>query len=237
MLIGVGQTPEILGDVDAAVDMILGFVHQADVDLLVLPECFLQGYLVTADHVREQALEIGSPEFGAVLRRLSQVRPMLVVGMIERSGGAFHNTAVVIAGGEVLGRYRKNRLTAGESPVFAPGDDYPVFDCKGVRFGINICYDAQFPEPAARIAAAGATLLVHPSQNMMPADRAVHWQHQHNKIRARRVRETGLWLAAADITGTRDGRLALGPTCVLNPDGEVVAQVPTGTTGMATFRL
>ena len=48
--IGACQTPEILGDVDAAVRCIRGFCAQAKregADLLLFPECFLQGYLVT----------------------------------------------------------------------------------------------------------------------------------------------------------------------------------------------
>jgi 5-aminopentanamidase len=42
-----------------------------------------------------------------------------------------------------------------------------------------------------------------------------------------------MWLVSADVTGDRDEtRTGLGPTCVINPEGEVVVQVPTGTTGM-----
>ena len=61
---------------------------------------------------------------------------------------------MVIAGGQVVGSYRKTFLTGGEH-VFTPGGDYPVFDVAGVRFGINICYDTQFPQAAAAVAATG----------------------------------------------------------------------------------
>ena len=48
MRIGTCQTPEILGDTDEAVRVIRDYAGQAEaarVDLLLFPECFLQGYL------------------------------------------------------------------------------------------------------------------------------------------------------------------------------------------------
>jgi hypothetical protein len=43
-----------------------------------------------------------------------------------------------------------------------------------------------------------------------------------------------MWLVSADLTGERDQfRVGLGPTCVIDPAGSVVTQVPIGTTGMA----
>jgi predicted amidohydrolase len=233
MRLGACQTPEILGDVDAALDVVHDFAGRAAVDLLLFPECFLQGYLVTPAHVQGLAYDVRSPQFAAVLARLAGIRPMLVLGMIELWGGRYYNTALVIAGGRVVGSYRKTFLTEGER-VFTPGEAYPVFDCAGVRFGINICYDTRFPSAASAVAAAGAQVLLVPSQNMMRRDNAVRWQARHNEIRAQRVRETGLWLISADVTGERDSsRIGLGPTCVIDPAGRLVARVPAGTTGMA----
>lgn len=240
MLIGACQTPEILGDVDAAIRTTLDFARQADeagLDLLLFPECFLQGYLVTDQHVHSQAIELASPRFSTVLRQLSGVGQMLVLGMIERRGGAYYNTAVVITGGRVAGGYRKTFLTGGES-VFTAGGSYPVFTCRGLPFGINICYDTQFPHAAAAVAAQGARLLLVPAQNMMRRDQAYWWRERHNQIRVRRVREAGMWLASADVTGQRDeSRIGLGPTCLIAPGGQVVAQVPLGTVGVAIAEI
>ncbi|MEV6637547.1 carbon-nitrogen hydrolase family protein [Actinoplanes sp. NPDC051470] len=231
MRIGACQTPEILGDVDAALRVVRDFAGRADaegVDLLLFPECFLPGYLVTDDHVRGHAVE---PAF---VERLGVTGPTLVLGMIERDGDRFHNTAVVVAGGRVIGRYRKNFLTAGEQ-VFTAGREYPVFDCAGTRFGVNICYDTQFPEAAAAVAGQGAQVLLVPAQNMMRRENAFRWQHRHHEIRAERARETGMWLVSADVTGERgDSHIGLGPTSVMTPTGNVIALVPAGTIGMVT---
>lgn len=240
MRVGVCQTPEILGDVDAAVRVVQDFAGQADeagLGLLLFPECFLQGYLVTDEHVRAQAVELAGPRFTTVLSELSGIRQMFVLGVIERSGGLYYNAAVVVAGGRVVGSYRKTFLTDGEA-VFTAGDTYPVFTWHGLPFGINICYDTQFPQAAAAVAARGARLLLVPAQNMMRRDKAYRWQERHNRIRAQRVHETGMWLASADVTGQRDeSRIGLGPTCVTAPTGQVVAQVPLGTVGIAIAEI
>lgn len=229
MRVGVCQTPEILGDVEAALAVVREFAEQAEgVDLLVFPECFLQGYSVTPEHVREFARP-------ADLRLA--VRPTVVLGMIERNDDRYYNTAAVLRDGLTVGAYRKTFLTRGEH-VFTAGGDYPVFDCAGVRFGINICFDAQYPHAAAAVRRQNAQLLVLPAQNMMRRDKAPLWQHRHNELRRERVRETGMWLASADVTGSRgDSHVGLGPTCVISPAGEIVAEVPTGTVGMAVATI
>ncbi|SFE33421.1 Predicted amidohydrolase [Actinoplanes philippinensis] len=238
--VGACQTPELLGDVPGALALVESFAGRpaaSGLDVLLFPECFLQGYLLTPEHLRDAAIDLGSPEFAAILRRLAPIRPIVVLGLIERRGDDLFNTAAVISGGAVLGAYRKNRLVDGER-VFTPGRDFPVFDARGVRFGINICYDTQFPETAAAVAAQGARVLLVASQNMMRRAVADHWRPLHNTIRAQRARETGMWVVSADVTGERgEDRIGYGPTSVIAPSGEIVAQVATGTVGMVTAEI
>jgi len=44
-------------------------------------------------------------------------------------------------------------------------------------------------------------------------------------------------LVSADVTGERDGRISWGPTAVLNPVGEVVAQLPLEQPGLLVFDI
>jgi len=238
--IGACQTPELLADVPAAVDLVESFAAEADaadLDLLLFPECFLQGYLVTRDYLDRNAFELDSAAVGAILARLAPIRQTLVLGLIERQHGRFFNSAAVIAQGEVVGVYRKTHLTDGES-TFTPGSAYPTFERNGVRFGINICYDSQFPAAARAVAAQGGQVLLVPAQNMMRRASAEKWKPLHNSIRAERVRETGMWLISADVTGQRDDdRIGYGPTSVIDPQARVIAQVPTLTVGMVTAEI
>jgi predicted amidohydrolase len=238
--IGACQPPEILGDVTAAVGCILGFCAQGEregADLLLFPECFLQGYLVTEAHLLRHALDLRSAQFRSAAARLAAVRPVLVIGVIERYGGRLFNSAVVLDHGQVAGVYRKTHLTPGET-LFSPGSAFPVFDVRGLRYGVNICSDTRFPAAAARVAGQRARALLVPAQNMMARRAAETWKHRHHQIRAERVRETGLWLVSADVTGERgDTHVAYGPTAVIAPSAEVVAQVPLMETGMVIARI
>jgi 5-aminopentanamidase len=109
---------------------------------------------------------------------------------------------------------------------------------RGLRYGVNICYDTRFADAAARIASQQARVLLVPAQNMMKRQAAETWKGRHNQIRAERVRESGLWLVSADVTGKRgDTHVGYGPTSVMAPSAEVVAQVPLMETGMVTAQI
>jgi len=238
--IGACQTPEILGDVDAALACIEAFAEKPSSDgvaLLLFPEGFLQGYLVEPDHLSRYALDLTATSFQNILSRLAPIRQTLVFGVIEQSGTAYFNTAVVVRHGVLEGFYRKTHLTSGER-FFQPGTAFPTFELNGLRYGINICYDTNFSEAAHAVASQGARLLLVPSQNMMKRPAAETWRCRHHAIRAERVRETGMWLVSADVTGARDeSRVAYGPTSVMNPDAEVVAEVPTMAVGMVVASI
>ncbi|MFD3265223.1 carbon-nitrogen hydrolase family protein [Phenylobacterium ferrooxidans] len=237
--IAAAQTPEFREDVEAALAYALTVIAEATAqgaDLLVFPEGYLQGYLTQEAPARRHALNLTGEAFTDILARLPKTGPTLVMGLIEEEGGALHNTAAVTCAGKLLGRYRKTHLLAGEA-FFTPGTDGPAFEAGGVRFGINICYDTNFPQAAAKIAEAGATLLVCPANNMMKYATAEHWRDRHNPARAERCRETGLWLISSDVTGQRGDRIAWGPTAVLNPQGEVVAQLPLDQPGLLVFEM
>ncbi|MDR9803446.1 carbon-nitrogen hydrolase family protein [Rhizobium hidalgonense] len=235
--IAAAQTPEFRENVDAALDHAIEVAARAEVDdvaLLLFPEGFLQGYLIDEPSARRVAFDLASAEFSAVLDRLPKSGPVLVVGLIEIDDGRLFNTAVIIERGVLIGRYRKAHLLRGER-IFSAGEESPLFAIGDMRFGINICYDTNFPEAAAKIRASGATLILCLANNMMPRDKAEAFKEQHNAVRGERCRETGLWLISSDVTGERDGRISWGPTAVLDPEGHVVAQLPLEEPGLLLF--
>ena len=237
--VAAAQTPEFRENIEGALDHLAGAAGQAlaaGASLLCFPEAFLQGYLTDEQPARAAAMNLGSSAFKHLLGRLPEDAPMLVFGLIEVDDGSLFNTAVVVHRRALIGRYRKAHLLSREG-CFDPGGTAEVFELDGLRFGINICNDTNFPAAAWDVAALGASLIVCPANNMLPRKAAEKWKDLHNAIRADRCRETGLWLVSADVTGERDGCVSWGPTAVIAPGGEVVAQLPLDRPGLLVFDL
>ena len=244
--VGTCQTPEIIGDLSAALDVMLRFSKEAEekkVDLLLFPECFLTGYILSESFVTEHSYDFESEQFSAILKQLEYIKPVLVFGVNEKKTGQYFNSAVVISSGEIIGVYRKTHLIDPNELFYTPGNEYPVFEIKGLKYGINICYDTQFADAAKAIADQGAQLLLSPAQNMLRRETAEYWKDKHSDICVERIRETGLWFVRSDVTGIRPPgqygveRIAYGPTLAMNPKAEVVAQVPLMTVGMITVDI
>lgn len=237
--IAAAQTCEYREDIEAALDCVANVAAHAEtenVSLLCFPEGFLQGYLTDESSARRHALNLATPSLAAVIGRFPKTGPMIVVGLIEEDNGRLFNTALVVEHGSVVGRYRKARLLGGER-IFDSGMETGIFEVAGLRFGINICYDTNFSEEAQKIADRDASLIVCPANNMMRRNTAEKFKDVHNSVRGERCRETGLWLISADVTGERDDCISWGPTSVINPSGEVVAQLPLERTGLLIFDI
>jgi len=232
--IAAAQTVEFWEDIHAALSCVTDVAARAESEgtsLLCFPEGFLQGYLTDETLARRNALDLASPAFETVLRQFPKTGPMIVVGLIEVEKGRLFNTAIVVDRGVLIGRYRKVHLLGNEH-IFDAGSESCVFQVDGLRFGINICFDTNFPEAARKVANLGASLIVCPANNMHRRSTAEALKNVHNSARGERCRETGLWLVSADVTGERQGRISWGPTAVLDPTGEVVAQLPLERTGL-----
>lgn len=235
--IAAAQTPQFNENLPDSLAHLLEVLWQAKASgarLLCFPEAFLQGYLTNSEAARRNAIDLSSPAFEAVLDSIPLDAPMLVVGLIEEADCNLHNTAAVIHRQRLVGRYRKQHLLSRER-CFEPGDQVPTFEIDGLHFGINICSDCNFPAAAAAVAAQGASLLLCPANNMLPTATAADWRHKHNLVRGQRCRESSLWIMSADVTGSDDERSAWGPTAVLNPAGEVLAQLPLDKPGLLIF--
>lgn len=239
IIIAACQLADIQDDLDQSLTKIIESAMRAadqGAQLVCFPECYLQGYTTDERQARQRAIDVSSDLFTEILKRLAEVPPLLVIGMIEKEGDKLYITAVVVKQGELLGCYRKVKLAPFES-VFESGEQVPIFEVEGLRFGINICYDTNFSECAAAIANQGAHLMVCPCYNMLSYGNAEKWKPKHNTIRAERTVETGLWLISADVTGEREGQISYGPTALIDSQGTIVTQVPLLEEGMIVHEI
>ena len=113
-------------------------------------------------------IDLDSSEFAELCIRFKEFsKTTLLVGLNEREKGKIFNTVVVIEQGKFIGKYRK-AYTYSPYDYFSLGQDFPVFEKKGIKYGIIICLDSTYREPAHITALNGARILFCPSFNRVP---------------------------------------------------------------------
>lgn len=148
--------------------------------------------------------------FAKLAEELDVVIP---VSFFEKAGQSFFNSiAIIDAGGEVLGIYRKSHIPDGpgytEKYYFSPGDTgFEVWVTKFATIGVGICWDQWFPEAARAMALQGAELLFYPtaigSEPQDPTiDSASHWQRVMQGHAAANL----MPVIASNRIGTEEGR-------------------------------
>lgn len=217
--VGLFQFAPRLGDRAANLAAIAAGLAALDADLVVLPELATSGYALPD---RAAALAVaetpaGSPGLTALQALAEARRTAIAVGLPLSEGERLYNAAALLRPGEAPVFYRKLHLFDRERDLFDPGDRAPAVTPVGpLRVGLMICFDWVFPEVARCLALAGADLIAHPANLVLPglAQRAM----------ATRALENGVFAATANRVGEEqfpDGeRLAFtGDSQLLDPRG------------------
>ena len=204
------------------------------VHLAVFPECYLQGYTTERQAIARRALGTDSPPFKAFIAACAGFSCDAIVGFIEQRCHGFYNTAAVIRDGALAGVYAKNHPN---EQAFLPGQESPVFSKKAIFYGINICFDANFPASAKRLSDAGARLICYPLNNMLAPATADRWRARSIENLQDRARETGCWVASSDVVGRHGEKRSHGCTCIVNPEGVVVGRVEEGIEGVVVHHI
>jgi predicted amidohydrolase len=189
--------------------------------LLVTPEMGVTGYAVWDDVAR-----IAEGRSGAIVARLSalarETEVAIVAGFPERDGGAVYNTVALAKPDGGMQFYRKCHLFGPhEKQAFSSGCILsPVFEVGGLRAGLLVCYDVEFPEMARSLALAGAELLLVPTAlpRSGPNDRV------SRSMVPTRALENHFFVAYAGLCGQEKGQAYQGGSVIVGQDGEDLAR-------------
>ncbi len=252
LVLALAQINPTVGDLGGNVDRILSACEKAlaaGADLVLTPELALCGYPPEDLLLRAGFFRDCEAALGALATRLNALSPVLtlVVGHPRRSAGRRYNSASVLRGGRAIACYDKRTLpnytVFDEERYFSTGDAACVFECRGVKLGVNICEDVWGPQgpvtanpnvaldparagdawvavaPRAAREAGAELLLV---LNASPYH--VRKQGSRYGVMRERVRETGIPLAFANLVGGQDELVFDGASFVLDARGEVTHQ-------------
>ena len=138
-------------------------------DIVCLPETFTQPAATYAS-IDEIAEPLDGPTVSAVAERARRAQCYILCPLfLRRAEGVFNSVVILDRSGACVGTYDKAQpvtttadYTVRENGI-TPGGPPPVFDLDFGRIGIQVCFDAGFPEQWAALAAQDARLIFWPS--------------------------------------------------------------------------
>ena len=230
------------GDFEANLKTLLGglrLARDARLDIVSFPESSLTGYYRREADARTNSFAVDSPQMRRVLKETADVPILFLVGFNELRDGKLYNTVAVAEGGRLLGCYSKAMPCFS---YFTPGREFPVFEKHGLTFGVVICADGGYVEPARILSLKGATFLFAPHYNFV-GDPVKHYQMVRNDHVARAI-ENGVYFLRGNnvvpgkqVEGLSDGGIGYGDSYLLDPHGEIVAGAGLGEEYLMIYNL
>jgi predicted amidohydrolase len=226
--VAIGQLPITYHDKEANLAAIAATARTAgklDVEVLVLPECPLVGWL--SPRARDAAEPVPGPFTGLLSDLAARHEMAIVSGLEEQAAHRTYNAAVLVgADGGVLLHHRKiDELTIGVS-AYSVGDRLGVTRLGDAVVAVDICADSWGDNIIGALAQMGAQVVFTPCAFAIEPGREeanTQWILGRYQILAQRH---GVTFVAANAVGRIDsgpwrGRVLHGDSLAIGPDGVV----------------
>lgn len=160
------QKRSINRDMDQNTDTIITNMEAAvgnHADLLLLPECFITGYELPIDN--QDALTDDSTYIQKLCSAACQLHIGVVATTLTQGTDRPQNSAYLISkDGQILMKYSKvHTCDFADENCLESGSEFKVCDFHGVKIGIMICYDKEYPESARILMLKGAEIILVPN--------------------------------------------------------------------------
>jgi predicted amidohydrolase len=216
------------GEFEANLAKVIAGLERADrerAEIVSFPECCLTGYPDNAEVARRDAFAADSPTMMRVLDATSRFEATAIVGFNERRGQDLYNTAAVIHKGHLLGLYSK---CSAYQPFHKQGREFPLFERSGVKFGVIICADGGYIEPARILALQGAQIVFAPHYNYINKEGLLgHFMHVRADHIARAVENRIYFVRGNNVSLGKDAGIekydgvGYGDSYIIDPLGEM----------------
>ena len=161
----------------------------------------------------------------------AKLKVAIPTSFFERDGHHYYNTlAMIDAGGEILGTYRKSHIPDGpgyeEKYYFRPGNDgFKVWDVFGCRIGVGVCWDQWYPEAARVMALMGAELLFYPTAiGSEPYDADLDTSRMWRRAMLGHAVSNCMPVIAANRIGNEDGAQFYGHSFITDEWGDFLSE-------------
>lgn len=227
----------------------------AGAEVVSFHEMCITAYTFTKDLSREEMLALAEPvPDGPSVQRLIELSKTyglpILAGLVEKENDQLYNTYICVDENGLVASYRK--LHPFISRYMSPGNEYVVFDLKGWKCGILICYDNNVIENVRATTLSGAEIIFAPhvtgcTPSAMPGRGYVEdalWQNRElDPVSLRqefdgpkgrgwilrwlpaRAYDNGVYYIFTNPIGYDGEHLKNGNSLVLDPYGEVLTEV------------
>jgi N-carbamoylputrescine amidase len=187
---------------------------------IVFPEMNLTGYVVN-DDIHSIARPV-TEEMLTLFKRMAQTSKVtLLVGLAEKAPDKrIYASHFIFNPDGTSDIYRKIHISPFEKKYYSAGNKISVFTSNGLIFGVQLCYDAHFPELSLAMALKQADVIFipHASPRGSSQEKYDSWVRH---LRARAF-DNGVYIAALNQTGDNGKGLLFPGLCLLiGPDGHV----------------
>lgn len=216
----------IAGKFDSNLKTTLSFIKKAGTrgaKIVVFPEMNLTGY-VSGPLINEISISMDSEWMDQLSSAANQYNICILTGLAETDSSInTFATHLVIHPDQSVDMYRKTHLSPFEKEYFQRGNTINVFSIDSLKFGIQLCYDAHFPELSLNMALKGADIIFipHASPRGTPDQKYDSWIRH---LRARAF-DNGIYIAACNQVGDNMKGLNFpGVSLLIGPDGNVISK-------------
>jgi predicted amidohydrolase len=222
MKVAAYQAPLLPSGSMAAIELIREQVKRCEsenIAILCCPEAILGGLADYSLHPFDFAIDFERGQLAAMLAPLVSSAVTSIVGFTEISGSKLYNAAAIFQNGDVVGLYRKIHPAINRS-VYEPGNETPIFTIGGLKFGIIICNDSNFIEPARTMVEKGAAALFVPTNNGMRG--GADLVSLARSCDTRRATELQVSIIRADVVGRSSNLISYGCSAIIDSSGTVL---------------
>ncbi len=189
--------------------------------IICFPELCVTGY-VSREEIADAAQPVPGP-ITARLEKISQKNNIVILAGLPEKGehDEIFASHLVITPEGLKGKYRKLHIAPPEKSTFKQGEEVPVFDVAGIRFGIQLCYDIHFPGLSTDMTEKGAEIIFipHASPRSGPEEKHKSWM-RHLPARAY---DNSIFMVACNQVGPNNTGLVFpGVAIILSPSGETL---------------
>lgn len=194
--------------------------HASGVQMLCFPELNITGYC-NRDAIRDIAEPVPGPSANQ-LRAFADTYSMIIMaGLAEIDQDKLYITHLIAFPDGTMGKYRKIYLGPPEKKIFSSGHVAPVFHMKDLCFGVQLCYDAHFPELTTLMNVSGAEIIFmpHASPHGSSEQKFQSWM-RHLPARAY---DNSIFIIACNASGTNCvGLMFPALSLAFDPSGNLI---------------